>query len=285
MDYPIRQLSAEDFPQKLEHIPEPPEQLFVRGTLPSPTTKILAVVGSRALSRYGKDSCEKLIRELSGYDISIASGLALGTDACAHEAALTYGLHTLALPGSAISDSAIAPRSNLSLAHKILASGGALMCENDEGYIVGKYSFPKRNRLMAGIADAVLLIEAGLKSGTGITARLAMDYNRELLCVPHRIGDANSEGVHYYIRQGATLVTSGADILQALGIEKKEEERTPSLLLNELELSIVHYLQHPKRQDEILRDLTSSHADILSALASLELRDVVVIEFGQYRLK
>lgn len=203
----------------LTEIPGPPETLWIRGTLPSLGTKKLVVVGSRALTPYGETICKKLIQGLSGYPISIVSGLALGTDACAHRAALLAGLHTIAIPGSGLADTVIAPQTNLGLAKEILAAGGALLSEHEATTSARPQYFPSRNRIMVGMADAVLVIEAGERSGTLITARLAGEYSRDLMCVPHRIGDVNSEGSHMFIRLGAELVTSSEDILETLGFD------------------------------------------------------------------
>ena len=205
----------------LLEIPQPPEQLWLRGSLPAPGVKRLAVVGSRALTPYGQSVCEALIKDLSGYPISIVSGLALGADACAHRAALAAGLHTIAVPGSGLDNRAIAPQTNLGLAKDILAAGGALLSEHEPRQAARPQYFPSRNRIMVGLADAVLVIEAGERSGTLITARLASDYNRSLLCVPHRIGDPNSEGPHMFIRLGAELVSSAKDILETLDMEAR----------------------------------------------------------------
>lgn len=203
----------------LNEIPGPPETLWIRGALPSKEVKKLVVVGSRALTPYGDAICQKLIEGLSGYPISIVSGLALGTDACAHRAALKAGLHTIAIPGSGLSDSVIAPQTNLGLAKEILLAGGALLSEHKPDTTARPQYFPSRNRIMVGMADAVLIIEAGERSGTLITARLASEYSRDLMCVPHRIGDTNSEGPNMFIRLGAELITSSADILETLGFE------------------------------------------------------------------
>src|SRR3989338_7356711 len=129
MEYRLRILSQKDYPPQLREIPEPPEKFYIRGNLPPDGTKYLAVVGSRALSRYGAEACEKLISGLAGYPISIVSGLALGADAAAHRAALHAGLHTIAIPGSGIAREAIYPRSHVRLAEEILEAGGALLSE------------------------------------------------------------------------------------------------------------------------------------------------------------
>lgn len=203
----------------LNEIPQPPETLWLRGSLPSKDAKKLVVVGSRALTPYGEVVCKKLIQGLSGFPISIVSGLALGTDACAHHAALSAGLHTIAVPGSGLADNVIAPQTNLGLAKEILRAGGALLSEHEPNATARPEYFPSRNRIMVGIADAVLVIEAGERSGTLITARLASEYSRDLMCVPHRIGDTNSEGPNMFIRLGAELITSPEDILETLGFE------------------------------------------------------------------
>ncbi len=219
----IRTLAADAFPGNLRESPLPPEKVFVMGELPPAGTKYLAVVGSRAMTSYGKEVCERLIGGLSGYPISIVSGLALGVDTCAHKAALAAGLHTLVVPGSGIDESVLYPRSNRAFAKEILNAGGAILSEYTPKTPSHVRYFPERNRIMVGIADAALVIEAGPKSGTLITARLAADYNRELLCVPHRVGDPHGFGPHLFIRLGATLVTESIHILEALKIAPRGE--------------------------------------------------------------
>ncbi len=214
----IRSLLPKDLPQQLFEIPQPPLGLYARGSFPPEETKYLAVVGSRALTPYGKEACESLIQGLAGYPISIVSGLALGTDACAHQAALKAGLHTVAVLGSGIDDATIYPRTNAGLAHDILSPGGILLSENPPAYRAQIYDFPKRNRIVVGLSHAVLIIEAGEKSGTLITARLAGEYNRDLLCVPHRLNDPHGVAAHTFIRLGAGMVTEPMHILEALGI-------------------------------------------------------------------
>lgn len=206
----------------LREIPQPPALLWLQGTLPAAGMKKLAVVGSRALTPYGRAACEELIAGLADYPISIVSGLALGADACAHQAALAHSLHTVAVPGSGLDPKAIAPQTNLGLAKDILAAGGALLSEHEPRHEARPYDFPSRNRIMVGMSDAVLVIEAGEKSGTLITARLASEYNRDLMCIPHRIGDPNSAGSHLFLRLGAELVTTAEQIIETLGLAGKK---------------------------------------------------------------
>ncbi|RTK97888.1 MAG: DNA-protecting protein DprA [Neisseriaceae bacterium] len=284
MENDLRQLGTHEHPRGLSEIPEPPETLWIRGILPPPTHKRLAVVGSRALSPYGRTACQKLLAGLSGYPISIVSGLALGTDACAHAAALDAGLHTIAVPGSGLADHTIAPRTNLGLAHRILASGGALLSEYAPDEEAAPWKFPRRNRLMVGMSDAVLVIEAGERSGTLITARLAGEYNRDLLCVPHRIGDAHGYGAHLFLRLGAGLVSESRHILEALGIPMRTEEKSgPPPDLSPDEAVLYTLLTEPLTQDELLRASGLPHTATLTALATLELRGVLTQTFGAWR--
>lgn len=280
----IRELAREEWPLQLLEIPQPPKRLWMRGSLPEIGTKFLTVVGSRAVSRYGEEACEKLITGLAGYPISIVSGLALGTDACAHRAALSAGLHTIAIPGSGLDDAVVGPRTNFKLAKDILAAGGALVSEQEPMHRPRLGEFPSRNRIMVGFADAVLVIEAGEKSGTLITARLASEYNRDLLCIPHRIGDPHAFGPHLFTRLGAALVAEPLHILEALHIPPRESAAgvAPSDL-EDAELVIWSMLEEPMTRDEILRGSSAPAGETLTALVALELRGLIHEEFGAWR--
>lgn len=270
--------------EALAHIPGPPEQLWLRGTLPRPGMKKLAVVGSRALTPYGRQACESLISGLSGYPVSIVSGLALGADACAHRAALDAGLHTIAIPGSGLSDRFIAPQTNLGLAKDILKQGGALLSEHPPDTHAHPGFFPSRNRIMVGISDAVLMIEAGEKSGTLITARLAAEYGRDLLCVPHRIKDVHGFGSHLFLRLGAAHVAESGHILEAMGIPEREPATARTLpFLSDDETILYTFLETPQTRDEIIRGSGLPAGNVLAALATLELKDLAKEEFGAWR--
>lgn len=282
----IRELDRSEWPEQLLEIPQPPKRLWVRGALPGAGTKLLTVVGSRAMTRYGQEACERLIAGLAGYPVSIVSGLALGIDTCAHKAALAAGLHTLALPGSGLADDVLYPRSNRAFAKEVLAKGGMMLSEYAPDTPSHVRYFPERNRLMVGISDAVLVIEAGVKSGTLITARLAAEYNRELLCIPHRIADPHAFGPHLFIRLGATLVTEPLHILEALKIPPREGAPSRGVTpdgLEDAELEIFGMLDEPKTRDEILRTGSAGAGELLTALVALELRGLIKEEFGAWR--
>ncbi|HEX2792291.1 MAG TPA: DNA-processing protein DprA [Candidatus Paceibacterota bacterium] len=280
-------LAAAEHPSGFRHIPDPPERLWLRGPLPAPDFKYLTVVGSRALTAYGRDAITKLIGGLAGYPVAIVSGLALGADAAAHEAALAAGLPTIAFPGSGLADRAIAPRTNLGLARRILNAGGALISEWEPSAKAAPWRFPARNRLMVGIADAVLMVEACEKSGTLITARLSGEYGRELLCVPHRIGDVHAEGGHQFLRLGATLVSTSAHILKALRIEADAcaTATAPRAFASDAERAIYEMLAEPHERDELLRKVGYVSGVALTALVSLELNGYIIEEFGKWRRK
>jgi DNA processing protein len=279
----LRQLVRGEYPSRLREIPKPPAKLWARGTFPSKETKLLAVVGSRALTDYGREVCEELIAGLAGYPISIVSGLALGTDACAHRAAIDAGLHTIAVPGSGLNDDVIYPRTNFSLAKDILASGGLLLSEQEPNHKPYMKEFPSRNRVMVGLSHAVLVIEAGPASGTLITARLAHEYNRDLLCVPHRIGDPHAYAAHLFIRLGATLVSDPLHILEALGIPPYISSEQLGVRLEGNEKRVYETLTKPMTRRELVKRSRLTSADALSALVTLDLKGAAKEQYGAWR--
>ncbi len=279
----ITAVPAREVSEQLMEIHGAPERLWVQGTKAPTGTKFLAVVGSRALTPYGKEACTKLIAGLSGYPVSIVSGLALGADSCAHRAALSAGLHTIAIPGSGLSERVLSPQSNVGLAREILAAGGLLVSEHPPEHSPHKYDFPSRNRIMAGMSDAVLMVEAGEKSGTLITARLAGEYGKELLCIPHRIGDANSYGAELYLRNGATLVATSEHILEALGLEGSERKERPRRTLEGSEDVLYGILETPCERDDLARTSGLSTQEVITVLVTLELKGLIKEEFGLWR--
>jgi DNA processing protein len=285
----IRKLKHSEHPPMLSEIPKSPKELYCEGVLPSYTKyKFLAVVGSRKFSRYGKEVCESLIAGLKGHPIVIVSGLALGIDAIAHQAALNAGLKTIALPGSGLDRSVLHPRSNHKLADDIILSGGALLSEYEPLMPAGLHTFPERNRVMVGISHAVLLIEAAERSGTLITARLATEYNRELLAVPHDITRVTAKGVNQFIKLGATPVTESADILSTLGIDpsiSSEQQQLELATLSKDEQRVVELLSSdPLPRDELISKLDMEISKVNTMLSALEIKDIIKEEMGEIRL-
>jgi DNA processing protein len=214
----------------------------------------------------------------------IVSGLAYGIDAEAHRAALDAGLTCVAIPGSGLDWNVLYPRANVNLAREIVERGGALLSEFEPAQRAADYTFPKRDRVMAGMAHATLIIEAKEKSGTLITARMAVEYNRELLVVPGSIFSAESAGVHQFLKLGATPVTEPADILKALGLET----RTPlaTTLREDLspnEVRVLTIVATPCSRDALIETLGMSVADANMLLSLMEIKGLLVEEFGVVR--
>ncbi len=281
MLYDIHQIQNKDFPPLIKEINDPPKKLFSRGDISSLyRNKVLTVVGSRKATSYGKEVTKFLIEGLKGHNITILSGLALGTDTNAHRAAIETGLTTVAVPGSGLDDSVIYPKSNLPLVHEILESGGGLLSELDPMQNAAMWTFPKRNRIMAGLSHAVLIIEAAPRSGTLITARLTTEYNRDLLVVPSSIFAKSSEGAHQFLKLGATPVTNSNDILRALDMEVDEkEERIQNL--SEEERQIYDLVETPQERDEIVEKVKD--ANVL--ISKLEVDGIILESKGKLRRK
>lgn len=282
MNFPIVTLTI---PEPLLHIPQPPKKLSIRGTFPDfKKYKFLCVVGSRKYTSYGEDACRTLIAGLAGYPIVIVSGLAHGIDRISHEAALENNLLTVAFPGSGLEDRVLYPKAQYQLAMQILDAGGALVSEFDPNFAATLWSFVQRNRLMAGLCHATLVIEAQHKSGTRVTARLATEYNRDVFAVPGNIFSQNSEGTNELIKLGATPITSSQDILEALGFEITTS--TPADLFSQCspdEELVISLLSSSKPRGELMREMNipTHKANIL--LSQMELKGLIKEVGGEMR--
>ena len=287
MKYPIERFTGEEVPEvlaPLREIPQPPKELSVRGKLPSEDLILLTVVGSRKFTNYGKEACEKLIGALAGHPVGIISGLALGIDAIAHRAALAAGLYTIGFPGSGLGWEVIHPKSNARLAHDILAAGGGLASEFPEDFKATLWSFPQRNRLMAGLAHTTLVIEAGEKSGTLITARLATEYNRNVAVVPGGIFSPGSKGSNSLLKYGAYPITSPADLLELLGLADDTQTQTRQLPLAHFspeEQKIIDILREPTPRDALIRASGLPPSSALILLSALEIKGVIAEKMGR----
>ncbi len=281
--FTIRKLLSEEFLPLLAEIPQPPKDLWLAGSLPPPTITLLCVVGSRKYTTYGKQVIDHLIGGLADYPIGIVSGLALGVDGLAHEAALRHGLYTMAVPGSGLDESVLYPASHRNLARTIVDSGGGLLSELAPETCSALWTFPQRNRIMAGMCPATLLIEAGEKSGTLITARMCVDYNRELLVVPGNIFSPTARGTHQFLKLGATPVTDATDILQALGIDIETAAAPKTLpLLSPLEAKVISLLHEPTDRDTLIRQLNLPISEAGVILMQMEMLGLITLESNIY---
>ena len=288
---------AEQLPQLLE-IPQPPEEMYIVGQLPKDHIYV-SVVGSRRYTDYGARCCRELILGLRGKPVTIVSGLAYGIDEIAHRAAISAKLPTIAIPGSGLDQSALYPRGHTQLAEEILYNGGCLLSELQPYEKAAPWTFPQRNRIMAGISRAVLIIEAEEKSGTLITARLATEYNRDVLSVPGSIFSATSAGTNFLLRQGATPITCADDLLQALGLleenkmfpfgketEKDNGAKNTANNISPEEQEILNLLAtSPISRDEITQHLNRKIHEVSATISILEIKGLIEEKFGLMRLK
>ena len=205
-------IEEERYPVGLRFIHDPPPVLYVRGRIDRADLEAIAIVGSRSASPYGIASADRLARELAACGVTVVSGLAIGIDAAAHRGALAAGGRTIAVLGCGIDQ--VYPSRHGKLAAAV-AEAGAVVSELPIGTPPEAHQFPRRNRIVAGLSLGVVVVEAGERSGSLITARLALEQGRDVLAVPGEIGLERTRGPHRLIRQGATLVESAADVLES----------------------------------------------------------------------
>ena len=285
------------YPQMLREIPDPPITLYVRGEWQACLDlPCIAVIGSRLCSTYGTNAAEMLARDLASRGICIISGLARGIDTAGHRGAIRGGGKTVAVLGTGI-DSAY-PRENLRLVKEILESGGAVVSQFPLGTPPLKDNFPYRNRIISGLSLGVLIVEASERSGSLITARLAMEQNREVMAVPGNITSANSYGTNYLIKSGAKLVQQWQDAVAELPtdiaaailppeIETDErgvvEARAPADL-NSREQKVWSLLSsdEPLHIDVLLEASKMSFGDLNTALVALDIRDLIRVLPGKH---
>ncbi len=268
------------FPPRLRSIHDPPVGLFVRAREPVDLSgrPTVAIVGARACSAYGSTVAQGLARDLAAAGVVIVSGLARGVDAAAHRGALETGT-TIAVLGCGIDRDY--PRAHAALAAEIVAHG-LIVSEYAPGVEPAPWRFPARNRIVAGLADATVVVEARERSGALITADLALDDGREVLAVPGEITSGLSKGTNHLLRLGATPVTCVGDILAVLGV--RPPPAAPRAALDErLERIRAALTDAPASVDEIVQRTTLDAAHVAAAVAELELLGAVVHADGRYR--
>lgn len=263
------------YPSILKTITPAPQKLYIRGALPDPTRPTVAIVGTRRFTKYGKEWTERIAADLVRAGVVIVSGLARGIDATAHAQAVAAGVPTIAVLGSGSDDATLFPQENLALAHRILDTGGCIVSEYPEGTRGTTFTFPERNRIIAGLSLGVLVTEAPIKSGALITARHALDYNREVFAIPHPLGYFTGEGCNELIAQGAHVVRDARDILNVLGIELSEETSgyAPQ---NDIEAKLLAALaREPMHIDALIAATGIPGSEVTTTLTLLELKGVV----------
>ncbi len=264
-----------DYPILLKEIPQPPFGIYVLGTLLQKNIKTLAIVGTRKATTEGKELAKKFAAEFAGYGLTIASGLALGIDAAAHEGCLEANGKTVAVLGNGLDH--IYPRTNERLAKKILAEGGAIISEYPPETQPLPYRFLERNRIVSGVSDGVLVIEAPENSGALVTAHHALDQNRQVFVVPGPISHPNYIGSNRLIRSGAELITKTEDVLEAFNVEAS----TKKTLIKDFETpeeqkiyEVLKKFSEPVSIDEIVEAANLSASEANRALTYLIIKKV-----------
>lgn len=283
----IRVLFRDDsaFPQYLQTANDPPEILFIRGNLVD--IPAIAIVGTRRITNYGRQCVNEIVPDLARTGLTIVSGMALGIDGAVHQATINAQGVTIAILGTGIDDASLYPREHATLGKQILESGGAIISEFPPGTGSRKENFPIRNRLIASLALATLVIEADQKSGSLITAKLALEENREVLAVPGPIWSAQSSGANALLKSGAKVCTCAADVLEALALDQPTliGQARASLPLDLIEQQILELLDEPTHIDDITTAAESSPATISAKVALLEMKGLIKPIGGQMWIK
>ena len=266
------------YPQRLKRCSDAPVSFYFKGENHFNDVRMLAVVGTRNATSYGTRCLTKILEELKDSNISTISGLAYGIDTVAHEVSLTTGMTTTAVMGCGLKT--IYPMSNKRLADRILENGGALISEYDFDVGPDRMNFPARNRIIAGLADAVLVAESAIKGGSIITAHIANSYNRDIFAIPGSVFDDMHAGCHDLIRKNiAALVTSGQDLLEMMNWDAAPKAVQTQLFpdLSEDEELIYNFVQNGKKDiDEISAHCNSfSPSKLAGLLLSMELKGVL----------
>jgi DNA processing protein len=274
----MRLLEKHEWPALLHQLPTQaqPKQLWMKGE-PMPADALsIAIVGTRKCTSYGKEAAYDIAFELAKQKIVIVSGLAVGIDTVAHQAALDAGGRTIAVLGSGLDPSVLFPSQNRVLAQRIAQSGGMVLSEYDAHQKATLWTFPQRNRIIAGIAKATLVIEAREKSGALITARFATEYNRDLFALPGSVFAETSRGAHWLLRQGALPISHARDILEALGIVQ-ETTRTENAYtsLSLPEQHVMNALAEPLSLDEIIKRSSRPAHEIMTTTTMLEIKGLI----------
>jgi DNA processing protein len=265
------------YPDLLKQIYDPPFCIFVRGALPQ-TEFPLAVVGTRKFTSYGKQVTEELVGELAAQGIAIVSGLALGIDGIAHAATLRVGGKTIAVLGGGVDRNYIYPRAHLTLAHHIIEHGGAVISEYPPGTLPTNYTFPRRNRIIAGMSLGTLVVEAGEASGALITAQCSLDAGREVFAIPQNITSPTAVGPNNLLKMGAKPVTSAQDILDALNLRDIRQYVSNTAILPDTptEAEVLKILSRtPVHIDQLIKETRLEGSKVMSTMTLMEMKGKV----------
>ena len=275
-NFPIQQIDSKSpgFPKALKNLPAMPEVLYFRGNYKILNEKCFAIVGTRRPTDYGKSVALSFANQLAKSGLVIVSGLALGIDSLAHQSCINENGLTIAVLGSGLDEQSFYPKENLKLAKQILEKNGCLISEYPTGTKGALYTFPQRNRIIAGLSIGVLVVEAKIKSGALITANYAKQYKKFVFAIPNSIYTQTSHGCNFLIKNGARLVESSNDILEILGMNKTAE--TQNLFASPQEKIIADILQNgPLHIDAIIEKTKMPSQTISGIICIMELEDKI----------
>lgn len=263
----------ERYPELLSRIADPPDRLYCRGNVRLLGEFCIAVVGTRKASDYGTQACRDVAGGLASAGIVVVSGLALGIDATAHRAALDVRGRTIAVLGSGVGDDTMGPPSNVPLAHDILAHDGLIISEYPEGQEASAWTFPQRNRIISGISRGVVVVEADKDSGSLITAKSALDQDRDVFAVPGSIYWPRSVGTNWLIAQGARPVSAASDVLAAYALRQMSLPERQVSTRDPVQTRILALLREngPMHQEAIVAASGSDASRVMAAIMMLEL--------------
>lgn len=266
-----------EYPAILRELPDPPLCLYVRGKLPEFPDKALAVVGTRRMSAYGARMTEFIASDAAAFGYTVVSGLAMGVDTVAHRAVLNAGGITVAVLAAGLAH--VHPKENIPLARSIVENNGAVISEFPINVPPSRQNFPRRNRIVAALCRGTIVTEAGLESGAMITARLAVENNRELFAFPGNVDNPAAAGCNALIKEGAILIEHFSDVTAALGncvsipVSKRDPEMPTDEEMDELSKRIWRLLDNGEIGfDEMQAALDADTGELLAALMKLELK-------------
>ncbi|HEK20288.1 MULTISPECIES: DNA-processing protein DprA [unclassified Mucilaginibacter] len=269
------------YPRRLKNCADSPVLLYSKGNANLNPLKCVSIVGTRNATDYGRQLCRQLIEELAAYNVLVVSGLAHGIDVAAHKECVKHHLPTIGVLGHGLDK--LYPHQNRSVADKMLLNGG-LLSEYPSGTRPDRQHFPERNRIVAGMADATIVIEAGLKGGALITAEIANSYNRDVFAFPGRLGDEYSEGCNFLIRNNkAALLTCMADLAYSMGWEKNSEVKGAEQLVLAIDLTaeeravyeVIRSNSSPLAIDELAIKVNMPTSQLAMTLLDMELQGFI----------
>lgn len=269
-----------DYPKRLQHCYDSPVIIYCKGETDLNVDKIIGVVGTRNVTDYGKYLTDKIVEELSGDDVLVVSGLAYGVDTCAHKAALKNELKTAAVLAHGFHT--LYPHSNTNLSKRIMERGGCLLTENISGVEPDRENFPKRNRIVAGMIDCLIVVESASKGGALITAEIANSYDRDVFAFPGRVGEAFSEGCNNLIKKNkANLLVDADDIRYVMRWDEKAKMKPKQLMMfrefNDDERLVMNLFENNDvtNLDDVIIETRLSPSKIASILLALEFDGII----------